>query len=1723
MGLSRAARSGQLFLTLLLLLPGATLGTRAPLAAEGPGESTVRVPAAGRHEIIFSIPTFGRYAISVHSEQGCSLQSISRMTGPGELSGIPGKEDGRLDLFLDHGEIKIITLGVEKASGEAEVRIRSFEEINESPLQQLIALKPIETELRDGEQRSWWINMEYEGWINIEAGGRALRDLRLWKEGSWLIDALPEAEETTPHPGQPIQVLRQALHLDAGLYLLTAYGGKATPWSEESDAWTLFLRMDTPRLGTAGRLRHKIGELGIDRYLLPGEVDFVQVEEPEARPLELSTAYWEESHPFPAAQRRSHIQKNSRTPSAKIHIPGTPARTDTLVTIRGQAGTPYVLQYFRSSQNLWFHRSVDSWISTISTGPPGDSLEITGILSRRPRRRIGNNEAVRDQCIELGRSAGYSTRCNLLGRLTVFLKVIEKGRYRIDSTGVEAQFRVEPFFINLPENYKTPKWKNGGGSWDLDAGYYILSIRPVEKGILEMAISSPSLLENLLKMAGLKKEREKAFPRLSLRFGVTRMDSNYDFTLSINQRPDVLSGVVLRRSPVDITDPLPLALRPEEEITVPVHLDEPSRIEVICEDGTLIPFSLDGRPDADRADTASGNHHIVLKSSCSQSRWCSLSATPQRLLAETKLPPLPEHLRESLPYFPELPIGLPTFFDIGPDNRLVYLVDLPEDSLYRIESGGLLNTEATLRSRTQINIATSSDGGPGRNFRIGEYLGAGIYQLSLRGIGNSYGHGSLSLHSSRPRKGGVLSPGIPARASLGADEAIEYSIPITRAGRYHIRSFGLLSSARCRLEDEDGWPILPPGGPAEINRHLDAGNYRLVILPEATPMQRLSLIEVIPPDPGSPDGHGPHQLDFDRTYHALWKEPEAGEERIPDSWTFSLEGKTKLNISLSRGMGARLVRVGDEAETVGKLGEQAEIPAEIEAGAYRLEVFSLRPDNQLPYTLRIIPRALLPGMQREITAPAKIEISTRGGLLDISSFGRADVRARLLDAQGRFLAASDDRPDDWNFLISERLGAGSYVLKVDPVGSAKADSSIRVLRRREKELEAADLPLSRRIDLEREVLILPLPPSVEGETLLLSAHSAAAFGLEVEEEGSKGWESTAHRSGRRGLVIIPRTPKAALRLRLWSLDGQPLHLDLQARNFVPQEISEFDLSRAYGLEAIPDFEPPMILAHLRLDRPGSLQSGIPDILWSAMIGRELKSVEDGRISSLSRDGWLAVPRKILELRAKRIRLPAEGMRLSMKGGSSIPIDLSPGSGLRIFSANCVSGAPSLRLQRLSGGKKEPPEGHWNSSHEAMAAIIDRRDAGLLVSLSGKADHGDVRIREYSLKIPRAGSRLHRFEEGRLGSEALVFSLPESLSLLRLNLPAGVAALLESGGRIRRIIPTGASAVSENLEASGGRLILAPLDGGGAFSIRLSHLEHSRYIIPAEGPKALQMMDHGAFSLRVQAKDQPERVLRIYGAVSASFSSDGGELFEGERLPIGPEGGILKIRYQPGLLLMWSGKKTDPDQGLFAAFDEPKPLSSTLPLSVDAADASSLAIDAGDHKPFNLRCTGAVAFRLRMEKEQSRVWIQAAGSRTLFIPGRGRLDILPLDPPARVTLEAIQVDEASEGLGREILLAPGEAHGARFFIPERRTIGVGVRSDPDAATVELFDDAGKCLDRGLILMHELEAGQYILIIRAGLDADTPLRLRPALVGIKGPPSGPPAELIHSYIEEGERKR
>src|SRR5438874_2603819 len=469
----------------------------APALAADPPEPTLSrttVPARGRQESILTVPAFGRYAVTVASPQGTALQLVDRIAGPGQAQGTTGKTDGRLDVFLDRGDYQVLAFAPEKGSGDGQLKVRGFTERSapEPPL--LVELKLVETTLDDYEQRSWWLEVRERRRVILEAAGRNLADLRLWSNGSWLVDAEPAREVVAAQPGRPMLVCRLAADLNPGLYQLTAYGGVSQPQAEESAEHPLHLRFGIPRLAAVGRRRFTVSPFGADRWLVPGDASYFRLELPEARPATLRVGS-DVSHPFEASSSAATIGKNALVPVAELDLGSS--TTDRVVTVTAAPGQPYVLQHFSLGTpsvcggRYWVvRREGKYWVSSVHSGDPTDSVDATAIVTRWgwPNAKEAHERPFRAQVIALAPRQPWVRRANLLETTNAFLRVERTGKYEILARGVEARFRIEPFFTSFPPNYAPPDMRGSGSVWDLDAGYYVLTAEPVKKGIVDLAV-----------------------------------------------------------------------------------------------------------------------------------------------------------------------------------------------------------------------------------------------------------------------------------------------------------------------------------------------------------------------------------------------------------------------------------------------------------------------------------------------------------------------------------------------------------------------------------------------------------------------------------------------------------------------------------------------------------------------------------------------------------------------------------------------------------------------------------------------------------------------------------------------------------------------------------------------------------------------------------------------------------------------------------------------------------------------------------------------------------------------------------------------------------------------------------------------------------------------------------------------------------------------------------
>ena len=1700
-----------------------------------PQLADARLPAAGRQFTELRIGEAGRYSVRVESRQGVALQIVDRMSGAGEIAGEAGRQDGRLDLFLDRGAVRVVTFGPKLGRGEARLSVTPFRELHAPAAPRLPELRPVNDELGDLEQASWWIEVPERRRVVLEAAGRHLADLRLWQAGGWLVDAEPERSTIEPVAGRPLQLCRLAADLPPGLYRLVAYGGPEIPWARGGREKPLHLRFGIPARGEAGRERMSVGPFGFERFLLPGSATFVQLELPEAAAATLELAEFDPERPFEAWSAAGEIGAESLPPLASLARETTEGRA--IVTVRAAAGQVFTLQHFRAERTVELSGDGDYWIGTVHAGSAGDSVDASAVLFERGQKRTTPIAAAR---LELDGRRGWARRFNLLDEATLFLEVTERGEYVLDLRGA-AQVRLEPLLLSPPDGYRTPPLRSAPATWSLDPGLYVLTLVPVEGGIVDVALRRKGLLDPLLDWVGRGQEPPASPVVGAVQLPAVRLSRKLRYTLLVSTQPGVEVGPVVRRLPLDLTQPLPLSLQPGQEVEVPCSAATRGRLSAPAEDGTALELSLDGGAWATALDVQPGAHRVRVRSRADDTLAASLLLQPEERLADSPLPPLDPAATAALPAFATLGESVPAAFDLGRGEARTLLVEAPTPALYTLETTGLLATAGSVRTRVQPRLAGEEQNGTGRNVSLRAYLREGSYQFTVRALGASAGHLGARLRRADVREGGRLADGIAARTELPAGQAVVYHFRVEREGDYHLHALRLGAHLDVRLEDEQGFPPAAPVLAGDSRVRLLPGAYRLFVLPQAVPIRAVTTVSRVP-EAVERQGHGPFDLALDRGDGNLWLEPaQAADPREPDRWRFELPAPTAVTIALDAEMEGELHRLDSPAADGGKPAVVApgrDFTAELAAGRYELAVRCSRRNNQVRYTVRVSPVALVDGVARAVAAPALLPVVVgREGLVELASAGGLDVRARLYDADGRLLAAGDDRPGDWNFAITRRLAPGAYRLRVDPVGAAAAATTVTMHMPRERDGEAWTPPAPRTVELGDEALLLPLRLTGDPDLLAIVAVAAEPLGLELERRVGEVWQSVGAAEGTTPRLLLPLGPgatrdAAALRLRLRSLDRRPGSVRLSAFAGRAPRAGERALAAGLDLPRLPGLLPPIAAAAISLDRPGclTLESGPEGLLHARRAGEPLAAPAGALVG----DGpllWLAAPADAvgsLRVVARRAAVGREPLALRLAPGEQVRCDLAPIVTPSFVEAQALAGEPLVAA---------PAEGEAPAFHRAT--VLGRNRAAALAPAGARSvvarNAGDgpleLRLTARPLTSSPPGSaptpEAYGAQELRLAAGgARLFTLPPGAKSIRLALAAGGAAWLGDGGEREAFAWAADAAHEESLATvATALLVVNPTDAEVAARLELRAADPDDTAVPIAPGARLERRFRRAGGLRLPVLPTPSPGshgvhLHVRGGEGTLLGTDG-SVARGRELPLPAGGGTLLLDHPPGLVTIWAD---GPERTLPAfGFASVAPQTAVAPAILDLDGATRFVeLPVATPSLLSLRAASPLAVALldeRGEVTRFEPFDREVAFDAPLLPGTARFAVRGLAGErlgGTLELSLAPLRTLDEGLGEAALLPPGGALGYRFAVERQGPVGVGARAETGAVETRVFDAAGALLGRGAVQWLELEPGSYSLVL-TGPAGSGPLAARPALVGLVAPGDGPPREVVQQLLE------
>ena len=973
----------------------------APITAAGAAESALATlsrthfPAKGESSAILRVTQAGRYALTAKSKQGTRIQIVDRMAGPAEAAGTAGEQDGRLDLLLDAGTYKVLATSPDQGVGDVSLEVHPFAEMNKPEPHLLIENQPIAGTLDDFHQFSWWIQIRERRVIYLEAQGRNLSSLRLWKDGAWLMDAEGSMQTVDPLKGKPQRSSLLVVDLNPGFYLLTAFGGPALPWAKESGDHPFCLRFGIPQLPNACRMDGVMSSFGTNRYLVPKGANTYILQLTQKKDFRLGFSSFAPGETPGSSESSATIDKKSADPECKIHR--TTSKEFALVTISGDPGEPFVFQCFDQQDKYFFNspKPEDYRITTLHSGYADDSLDATCILIATDSDKK-HQIPMADDAIHIGGDKGWARRFNLLDEGTLFFFAEETGDYQIQSSGTLASFRLEPFMLEWPRNYKSPNFEKGSGVFSLTRGYWVLTIRPEKKGILKVALQQKDFFTRMKEWVMGGEELSPTPAKASCTLEKVRLDPDHSYSLLMSLQPEVDHGVLLRSLPLKLEEPIPLTLRPGQEESVAFTASSESRLRVFTLANARFTCILDGSPWTEGTPIKAGAHTVRLRNDASKSLAFTLQGIPLERMADAPPRLLEPATKQALArLLPPLSVSSPVFFDLGVKDQRTARLSVASPGMYRIETTGLLKTALTLRSQVRTKLFTAEANGVGRNALLSHFLKEGNYLVTMQTLDASAGHAGVKATRTEVTTGGELTLDHEAKTEVPANHGVLYTFTVPEEGTYSMKTWGQNRLFPCRLEDSEGWPLVAPGTNSDITSSLPAGHYRFVNLPLDVDTQRLTTVGRVP-DQQELDGKGPHPLALNESLKNRWHEAEKGEERQRDVYTLSLPGDLDLALTLgNEQMQGFLKKTGsNDPPVVVPPGKGWSGP--LTAGDYRFEVECSRINDLVDYTVLVATDQLAPGMHQRISVPGWLEISlAKDSVVELFSHGQLDVRGLL--------------------------------------------------------------------------------------------------------------------------------------------------------------------------------------------------------------------------------------------------------------------------------------------------------------------------------------------------------------------------------------------------------------------------------------------------------------------------------------------------------------------------------------------------------------------------------------------------------------------------------------------------------------------------------------------------------------------------------------------------------
>ncbi len=1686
------------------------------------------LPATSSGATLLHVTAAGRFAITARSASGTALDLVDMITGPTPLAGAPGAADGRLDLLLDAGTYKLRTHPAADATGTVRLHVAPFTQAGAVEA----ALRDAETDstLADLQQRSFWLKVSDNQPLRLEAAGRALADLRLWRNGRDLMALTPAQSQIEPTHGHPLRDFLLTERLPPGVYLVTAYGGPPLPWADGDKTSPFSFRTGLSQALRPGWVGGHVGPFGTEVFATSGSDDLVRLS--MEGPALLSADGVQDS-----------IDKKARVPQAELRT--AQARQDHIVTVSAAQGAAFQLrsEEIGEATSLW--QQGDWWVSARSAGFGGDDVPATFILAKR--HRFGPLAVVASNAPEIGPGAGWRQRFNLRGRVDVLFHVAVGGKVALVLTGVPTD---KPRLTALDAVTDVPQ-AGQTNLWDVPEGWYQLSVSPTghAAGVADMTISTPGAAVSLGPPG-------PASP--SVTFGEQHLGWQEQLVLFGNAAPGARFGLTWQASPLDSAAvPVRIGQLAGQATDVPLRAGQ----------GTLTAVELGAGAVPVSYDQAAGLAHVP---ATGHPREVSLYwRAPE---AEAEMPaPEPESAQ------PVLHDRVAQYFDFEEDTARSFTLDVAQGGLFRVETLGRLHTGGTIGTHFVPELQNGEANGIGQNMLLQGWLRAGSYHVDVTAR-QSFGHAGVVARPAPLATSLALQPGRVLRATLAAGSGLLVPVDITAPGLYRLELLGLNRVFEARLEDSGGWPLAVSAPLQSTTQELAAGRYRLLVMPQATDARAvIRLTQVVTPPKLT--GHGPHALTFGTPQAYTWREPAGrNEPRTPDDWHFALAAPAAVTLSISDGIDAILI--GADGTQAAHIVGGTPFTGWLQPGAWRLDARSQGRNDRLDYQLSLQADQLQPGIPNSVKLPGRVSFNlAEARVASLTSFGGVPVRAVLRGADGRVLGRYGARADDWNVAISTLLQPGAYTLDLagamppyqratprngndragsndtsgsndgsgsgdsagsndnagsdnsagnppdaqpDADGSADTQGQDAVQSRPDggdaQQDQQDNRGTGQQAGSATTDITLSIPPEAPAETLgevpailagglvhhltlkqpavgqlvVAGAISPAPLAVALERQDAAGtWRSLASEQGRSAVLAVPADAlPGAWRLSVWPVDGGSEAIRVAAR--LASLPASPGAARLLPF-ALPGIADSLALAHVAVSSKSVLGlAGAADLRVAAWPGHAAAAPQARLVVPQSADFWLMASH------------PARIVLAPPPAGAPVTLTLAQGE---LAGLPQQSGALTAWVAEAPGQPGFAPGQPTGVSDHGAIAVVSTGTASLRVA--DDAERIRATARAVSLALAPGLTLDGSLAATLPPTSATELVLDPGLHALRLALPPGTAAIAGWPDQDGVTVWAGQSALSRTLEGRWSRLLLVNTNQTpAAVSVAQDALAAADVLGP---DRSFRRFFGAAGSLDLPVTGAAGQTLVVAGDASGVFIAEDGQVQRGTRLNLaGP--GRLTLDHKAGLAAVWlEGPGASP-------WPQPVPTHLALPCTLTLS-GGAMRLSVNQARPALLRIRSTAPVLLGVAGEAPSLF-PAGAALSRYVPaGETSLLVISAQDGAlsgSLEVSAAPIHPATDGLGETVTTAPGDSVLFGFTLAAPTRIGIGVQAEPDRVSLTLLDASGRILATGAAMLPDLKAGSYVL--QAQVPADGPATvIRPAIVGLAPRPDGPPADVVQYYRE------